>query len=79
MIKLQKIKSQQAKNSKKNLHPTFFNLSDFNKKKVELHFSVEQVSNDGGLLLLKEVEQQIGLIIAACIKDTCHQSYVDTI
>ncbi len=78
MDKITKNKSQQAKNSEKNLTPTLFNLSDFNKKKVEVRFNTEQVSNDGGLLLLKEVEQQIGLIkdMAACIKDTRHQSYV---
>jgi len=36
--------------------PTLFNLSDFNRKKVEVRFNFEQPSNDGGLLLLNEVE-----------------------
>lgn len=58
--------------------PTLFNLSGFNHKKVEVRFNAEQVSNDGGLLLLKEVESQIGIIssLASCVKDTRHQSYV---
>jgi len=58
--------------------PTLFNLSDFNRKKVEVRFNFEQISNDGGLLLLNEVENQVGIIgrIASCINDTRHQSYV---
>ena len=56
-----------------------FRLSDFNKKPVEACFSIEQVSNDGGLLLLNEVEKQIGLIekLAGCIDDHRHQGYVE--
>ncbi|MBN1339756.1 MAG: transposase [Bacteroidales bacterium] len=56
-----------------------FILSDFNKKQVEAGFSIEQVSGDGGLLLLNEVEKQIGLIekLAGCIHDPRHQSYVE--
>lgn len=58
--------------------PTLFNLSDFNHKKVEVRFNVEQISNDGGLLLLNEVEHQIGIIsgLASCINDPRHQSYI---
>jgi hypothetical protein len=58
--------------------PTLFNLSDFNRKKVGVQFSVEQISNDGGLLLLNEVENQIGIIsgLASCVNDLRHQSYV---
>jgi len=67
-----------AKNSSEFETPTLFNLSGFNGKKVELRFNAEQVSSDGGLLLLKEIENQIGIIgnLAACIKDTRHQSYI---
>lgn len=67
---------------KKNLSefhvPTLFNLSDFGKKQVEVRFSSEQISHDGGLLLLNEVEKQIGLIdkLAGCINDPRHQGYV---
>ena len=59
--------------------PTLFNLSGFGNKKVEVKFTMEKTSNDGGLLLLREVESQIGLIdgLSNCIKDERHQSYVE--
>ena len=70
--------SQEAEisNSKQ---PTLFNLSGLGKKKVEVKFTMEETSNDGGLLLLREVDKQIGLIsdLADCIKDERHQSYVE--
>lgn len=55
-----------------------FSLSDFNKKKVEICFDAEQTSSDGGLLLLNEVNNRIGLIdrLTNCLQDTRHQSYV---
>lgn len=55
-----------------------FNLTEFTGKKVEVRFNVEQISTDGGLLLLKEVDQQIGLIdrLTSCIHDSRHQGYV---
>jgi len=58
---------------------TLFNLSDFDKKSVEVTFKAEQTSSDGGLLLLNEIEKQIGLIskMADCIHDPRHQGYVD--
>ncbi len=57
---------------------TLFNLAEFDKKKVELRFSLNKTSSDGGLLLLKEVDNQIGLTdrLSACIDDDRHQSYV---
>lgn len=59
--------------------PQLFNLSDTKRKKVEVKFTMEKTSNDGGLLLLREVENQIGLIgsLSNCIKDERHQSYVE--
>jgi hypothetical protein len=70
--------AQKAKilNSKQ---PTLFNLSGLGNKKVEVKFTMEKTSNDGGLLLLREVENQIGLIngLVNCIKDERHQSYVE--
>lgn len=59
--------------------PQLFNLSDTKRKKVEVKFTMEKTSNDGGLLLLREVENQIGLIgsLSNCIKDGRHQSYVE--
>lgn len=58
--------------------PTLFKLSDFGKKPVEVKFITEQISHDGGLLLLNEVEKKLGLIekLAGCINDPRHQGYV---
>jgi hypothetical protein len=58
--------------------PTLFNLSGLGNKKVEVKFTMEKTSNDGGLLLLREVENQIGLIggLSNCINDERHHSYV---
>jgi hypothetical protein len=55
-----------------------FNLSDFNQKAVEVRFNFEQVSSDGGLLLVNEVENQLHLIdkLSDCINDTRNQGYV---
>lgn len=57
---------------------TLFNLAEIGSKKVEVSLNLAKTSNDGGLLLLREVDKQIGLIdrISACIDDTRHQSYV---
>jgi hypothetical protein len=59
-------------------HPTLFPLSSINKKPVEVSFTAEKISTDGGLLLMNEVENNIGIIkaIASCIRDDRHQSYV---
>jgi len=48
-------------------------------KPVELSFTGDQISSDGGLLLLREVENQLGLIdrISACITDNRDQRYID--
>ena len=58
--------------------PTLFNLSELDKKKVEVSFNLNQTSNDGGLLLLRETEKSIGIIarISDQLKDRRHQSYV---
>jgi hypothetical protein len=55
-----------------------FHLSDFNNKSTELSFNQEHTSNDGGLLLLKEVDKQIGLIdqLSGCIDDLRHPGYI---
>jgi hypothetical protein len=55
-----------------------FQLTDFNHKRTELSFTQEHTSNDGGLLLLKEVDQQIGLIdqLSSCIDDLRHPGYI---
>src|SRR5690554_4759364 len=48
-------------------------------KNIELSFSGERISSDGGLLLLREVNRQIGLIeqISNCITDNRDQRYID--
>ena len=67
-----------SKNLTKSTVATLFNLSDFNRKKVEVTFTASQTSHDGGLLLLNEIEKEIGLIgkLASCVDDTRHQGYV---
>src|SRR5680860_1515860 len=64
--------------SPENVNPTLFNLSGFNKKPVEVRFTLDETSSDGGLLLLNEIDKQIGLCekLAQCINDPRHQSYV---
>lgn len=69
------------KQEEKNLNPgmtSLFDLSALGTKKVDVRFSMEETSNDGGLLLLKEVDNQIGLIdkLSECINDDRHQSYI---
>lgn len=48
-------------------------------KKVELTFNGDRISSDGGLLLLRETERQIGLIesISSCITDIRDSRYID--
>jgi hypothetical protein len=55
------------------------NLFPVADKKIELSYTGEQISSDGGLLLLREIENQIGLIdgISSCITDTRDFRYVD--
>ena len=73
------------KNTKKSIiSPEFseqvlFELSSVQKKPVEIQFTGENISSDGGLLLLKEVELQVGIIkkLSSCIHDNRHPSYVD--
>ena len=57
---------------------TLFPLSSLCKKPVEISFTSEKSSSDAGLLLLKEVENKVGIIkgLSRCIKDDRHQSYV---
>jgi hypothetical protein len=54
-------------------------LFPISNKKVELSFSGERISSDGGLLLLREVENQLGLLrrISYCITNTRDSRYID--
>ncbi len=55
-----------------------FDLSPVKGKPVTLSFTGNDISSDGGLLLLRECEQRVGIIdaIGACIKDDRHSSYI---
>lgn len=66
-------KTKSTNNSSK-----LFELTPIRKKSIELSFSGREVSTDGGLLLLREVENQTKIIqqLSGCIKDPRHQSYV---
>jgi hypothetical protein len=58
--------------------PKLFDLQPIDNKRVEVGFTAQEISSDGGLLLIKDVEQRIGIIkaITACMDDTRHQSYI---
>lgn len=64
--------------SEKNVRPTLFDLTPVCKKSVELSFAAEKISSDGGLLLLREVEKQSGILqaIAGCIEEDRHHAYI---
>lgn len=56
-----------------------FNISPVSGKRIEISFTGSDISSDGGLLLLKECEQQTGILrsISSCLRDERHQSYID--
>jgi hypothetical protein len=66
---------------KNNFESTPLNLDLFplSGKPVELSFTGDQISSDGGLLLLREVENRLGLIdrISTCIADERDRRYID--
>lgn len=65
-------------NNQKFFQTSLFDLASFGKKKVEVVFNTEKISADGGLLFLREVNNNIGLTdrISACIEDNRHQGYI---
>jgi len=65
--------------SQNNLNQGLFGLLPIKQKSVIAEFTAEKISSDGGLLILREVENQIGIIqsIANCITDNRHPSYVE--
>lgn len=71
-------KTDSSQTEENSAQQTLFNLSYFGNKKVEVQFTAEQISTDGGLLFLKEVDKNIGIIdrITTCLEDDRHQSYV---
>jgi len=61
-----------------NFPATLFNLSAICKKPIELSFTAEKISSDGGLLLMKEIENQSGILeaISNCIEEDRHPGYI---
>lgn len=57
---------------------TSLSIFPIENKAVELSFTTERVSSDGGLLLLREVDRQLGLLpsITSCIEDKRDQRYI---
>ena len=57
---------------------SILDLFSVSKKPIELSYSGEKISSDGGLLLLKELDNQTGLIshFGDCINDTRDKRYV---
>ena len=80
--KLNKRTFSMGKNSKKdntgNGCGELFSLSPLLSRKIEVRFSAPDLSSQGGLLLMREDEQQNGFIahLAACIEDTRYQPFV---
>src|SRR5208283_1463241 len=60
-------------------HPLLFNLPAVHDKNIEISFTGADVSSDGGLLLLKECEENVGILeaLTACLNDDRNQSYID--
>lgn len=63
-----------------NFSSTLFILSQVCKKPIEMSFSVEKISLDGGLLLLREIEARSGILqsITNCIGEDRHSGYINT-
>jgi hypothetical protein len=61
-----------------NFSTTLFALSPVCKKPIEMSFSAEKISSDGGLLLLREIEARNGILqsITNCINEDRHAGYV---
>ena len=55
------------------------NLFPIKDKDIELSFSGDRISSDGGLLLLRELDSQLNLLSSAsnCIHDERDQRYID--
>jgi hypothetical protein len=70
------MKNKITENSGEN--QTTLSLFPVENKPIELNFTGERISSDGGLLLLREVEQQMGFIssVSNCITDDRDQRYV---
>lgn len=56
----------------------FFDLAPLKGKTVSVSFTGSDISSDGGLLLIRECDAQIGIIdgISKCLNDDRHPSYI---
>jgi hypothetical protein len=70
--------NKDTKNSE-NGQPFLFHLPPVQEKIIEISFTGADISSDGGLLLLKECEKQVGIIksITSCLRDERNSSYVE--
>lgn len=66
------------KKNSENIDP-ILDLFPVSNNKVELSYSGEKISSDGGLLLLREMEKNIGLLddVSSCISDGRDSRYID--
>jgi len=64
---------------KTEISTTELNLFPIQGKNIELSFSGDRISSDGGLLLLRELDNQLNLLSSAsnCIHDERDHRYVD--
>ena len=64
--------------SRNNSNQDLIELQQIDRKPVIASFTGEKISTDGGLLLLNELEKQIGIIgsLTNCIIDNRHPSYI---
>jgi len=64
---------------KTEISTTELNLFLIQGKNVNLSFSGDRISSDGGLLLLRELDSQLNLLSSAsnCIRDKRDQRYTD--
>jgi len=71
-----KIQQSKQKNQQISLP---FSLSELSNKKLEVSYSGQDVSTDGGALLLRAMDKQIGLLdnLNSCIVDGRDQRYID--
>lgn len=72
-------RNKNAEQQPQNLHQhSLFELTPLAHKSVQASFTGQDLSSDGGALLLREVDQQIGLTaaLADCISDTRDTRYV---
>lgn len=55
------------------------NLFPVQGKHIELNFSGDRISSDGGLLLIREIDKQLNLLSSAsnCIHDERDERYID--